>query len=87
MSFKIQLQCFTELFDKFKPSSEDGHLFLQKPSPSLVFTELPSVSRKAQDELYVRKMNLVDRGPGSQELLGIYTLRGNFAFRSHKLVP
>ena len=46
-SLRIQLQGFTELFDKRKPRGEDGHLLLQKPSPSLVFTELPSTSGKA----------------------------------------
>ena len=46
-SLRIQLQGFTELFDKRKPRGEGGHLLLQKPSPSLVFIELPSTSGKA----------------------------------------
>ena len=46
-SLRIQLQGFTELFDKRKPSGEDGYLLLQEPSPSLVFIELPSTSGKA----------------------------------------
>lgn len=58
--FKIQLQGFMELFDKFKPSGEDGHLFLQKPSQSLVFHRTPFCLWKAQDELQymLEEMNL-----------------------------